>query len=83
MVGDQCRVQKWSYVHQVQEVSIIIQHGSHKDWKPGEMRKLFPVREKSENFEHTGKVKEFYPRYWKREGILASFYFKFSLIFLK
>ena len=27
----------------------------------------FPFREKSGNFEHAGKVREFYPKYWKRE----------------
>ena len=54
-------------------------HGSHMDWKTWKkMRKRFPVREKSGNFEHTGKVREFYPKYWKSEEILASF---FSLIF--
>ena len=38
--------------------------------KPGKMTKLFPVREKSGNFEQTGKVREFYPKYWENEGIL-------------
>ena len=38
--------------------------------KPGKMRKLFPVREKSGNFEQTGKVGEFYQKNWKHEGIL-------------
>ena len=41
--------------------------------------KLFPVREKPGNFEQTGKVREFYLKYWKREGILAIFLF---LLFL-
>ena len=27
--------------------------------KPGKMRVHFPVRQKSGNFEHTGKVREF------------------------
>ena len=36
----------------------------------------------SGNFEQTGKVGEFYPKYWKSEGILAIFYFIFfSLTF--
>ena len=39
--------------------------------KPGKMGKHFPVREKSWNFEQTGKVREFYTIYWKSEGILA------------
>ena len=38
--------------------------------KPGKMRKLFPVREKSGNFEQTEKVREFWAKYWKNEGIL-------------
>ena len=60
--------------------------------KPGKMGKLFPVREKLGNFEQTGKVKEFYPKYWKIEGIspkywkteriLASFYSIFFSNFL-
>ena len=37
-------------------------NGSHMDW---EMEKLFPVKEKSENFEQTGKVRKFCPKYWK------------------
>ena len=48
-------------------------HGSHMDWKTWKMRKRFPVREESGNFEQTGKVREFYPKYWKSEDILASF----------
>ena len=42
--------------------------------KPEKMGKHFPVREKSGNFEQTEEVREFYPKYWKSEGILASFY---------
>ena len=37
--------------------------------KPGKMGKLFPVREKSRNFEQTGKVMEFYLKYWKMREI--------------
>ena len=33
--------------------------------KPGKIRKPFPVSEKSGNFEQTGKVGEFHPKYWK------------------
>ena len=29
------------------------------------MGKHFPDKEKSGNFEQTGKVREFYPKYWK------------------
>ena len=48
-----------------------------KTGKPGKMRKLFPVREKLGNFEQTGKVREFYSKYWKKEVNLASLYFYF------
>ena len=61
-------------------------HGSHKDWKN---EKTFSSRgilnrlEKSGNFtQNTGKMREFYPKYWKSEDILASFYiYFFSLTF--
>ena len=33
--------------------------------KPGKMGRHFPVREKSGNFYQTGKVREFYTKYWK------------------
>ena len=39
-------------------------HGLEKNGK------TFSSREKSENFEPTGKVEEFYPKYWKSEVIL-------------
>ena len=45
-------------------------HGSHTKWKTWKNEKTFPVREKSGNFEQTGKVRGFYPKYWKNEGIL-------------
>ena len=36
------------------------------------------VLEKRGNFtQNTGKVRQFYPKYWKSEAIWASFYFKF------
>ena len=50
--------------------------------KPGKMRKLFPVRKKSGNFEQTGKVREFCPKCWEKEEILASFYHNFFSEFL-
>ena len=38
--------------------------------KPGKMRKTFSSQgKKSGNFDQTGKVREFYPKYWKNEGI--------------
>ena len=53
--------------------------------KPGKMRKLFPVREKSGKFEQTWKVREFDQKYWKNEDILANFYFSSNLncVFVK
>ena len=51
-----------------------------KTRKPGKMRKLFPVREKSGNFEQTGKVREFYPKYWKNERILPKLLEKWGKI---
>ena len=33
--------------------------------KPGKMSEHFPVREKSGNFAKTGKVREFYLKYWE------------------
>ena len=37
--------------------------------KPGKMGRHFPVREKSGNFEHTGKVRENHTKYWKTQEI--------------
>ena len=39
--------------------------------KPGKMEDHFPVREKSGNFDQTGKVGEFYPKYWKNQETLT------------
>ena len=33
--------------------------------KPGKMGRHFPVREKSGNFEQTGKIRENQTKYWK------------------
>ena len=41
--------------------------GTGNQGKPGKMRRHFPVREKSGNFVKTGKVREFYSKYWKIE----------------
>ena len=35
--------------------------------KPGKMGRHFPVREKSGNFEQTGKFRENHTKYWKTE----------------
>ena len=60
--------------------------------KPGNVRKLFQSGksqgilnrlEKSGNCtKNTGKMREFYPKYWKNEEILGSFYFYFFSDFL-
>ena len=47
-------------------------HGSHMDWKTWKNEKTFSSQ---------GKIRELYPKYWKNEEILASFYFIFSLTF--
>ena len=52
-------------------ISVWFLHNSHMDWKPRNIGKHFQSGEIQGN---TGKVREFYPKYWKR-GILASFYF--------
>ena len=39
--------------------------GTGNQGKPGKMGRHFPVREKSGNFVKTGKVREFYSKYWK------------------
>ena len=48
-----------------------------KTGKPGKMGRHFPVREKSGNFEQTGKVKENHTKYWKTEGISEKNYLLF------
>ena len=45
--------------------------------KPGIMGKHFPVREKSGNFEQTGKVRENHMKYWKILGISDKYYLLF------
>ena len=39
--------------------------GTGNQGKPGKMGRHFPVREKSGNFVKTGKVREFYSKFWK------------------
>ena len=41
--------------------------------KPGKMGKHFPVREKSGNYVKTGKVREFYSKYWKNQKMSGKF----------
>ena len=45
-------------------------HGSHMDWKPEKWENIFQLEKSEEIFEQTGKVREFYPKYWKSEAIL-------------
>ena len=66
----------------------VVQHGSHMDRKTWKNEKTFFSQgilnrlEKSKNFtQNIGEIREFYPKYCKSEGVLASFYFYFSLIF--
>ena len=54
------RVCKWLYNLDVFRVPT-------RTGKPGKMGRHFPVREKSGNFEQTGKVRENHTKYWKTE----------------
>ena len=49
--------------------------------KPGKIGRHFPVREKSGNFEKTGKVRENHTKYWKTQGIWDKYYLIFLVIF--
>ena len=48
-----------------------------KTGKPAKMGRHFPVREKSGNFEQTGKVRENHTKYGKSRGISEKFYLLF------
>ena len=50
-----------------------------KPGKPGKMGRHFPVREKSGNFDQTGKVRENHTKYWKTEGISDKYYLLFFI----
>ena len=52
-------------------------HGSHIKENLEKWGNVFQPGESQGIFEQTGKVREFYPKYWKNEEILASFYFYF------
>ena len=45
------------------------------------MGRHFPVREKSGNFEQTGKVRENHTKYWKTPGIWDKYYLIFLVMF--
>ena len=53
------------------------------------MGRHFPVREKSGNFEQTGKVREYLTKYWKNEKISDKYYlillviYKLTVLFAK
>ena len=47
--------------------SVYIYRVPTRTGKPGKMGRHFPVREKSGNFEQTGKVRENHTKYWKTE----------------
>ena len=49
--------------------SILFYRVPTRTGKPGKMGRHFPVREKSGNFDETGKVRENHIKYWKTEGI--------------
>ena len=53
----------------------------HRTGKPGKMGRYFPVREKSGNFEQTGKVRENHTKYWKTEINWDKYYLIFLVIF--
>ena len=44
---------------------IMVPTGTGNQGKPGKIGRHFPFREKSGNFVKTGKVREFYSKYWK------------------
>ena len=48
--------------------------------KPGKMGRYFPVREKSGNFDQTGKVRENHIKHWKTEGISGKCYWLFLVM---
>ena len=52
-----------------------------RTWKPEKMGSYFPVREKSGNFEQTGKVRENHTKYWKTEINWDKYYLTFLVIF--
>ena len=49
--------------------------------RTGKMGRHFPVREKSGNFEQTGKVRENHTKYWKTEINWDKYYLIFLVIF--
>ena len=64
-IGGEYQQDQWC-TQDFPEVGLLLRnvHGSHMDWKTYKMGKYFPVREIL-----TGKVREFYLKYWQSEGI--------------
>ena len=46
-------------------------HGSHSDWNNLKKGEHFPVGERLGNFAKIGKIREFYPKYWKDQKKLC------------
>ena len=59
----------------VHSINLYIVRVPTRTGKPGKMGRHFPVREKSGNFEQTGKVRENHTKYWKTQGISDKYYF--------
>ena len=51
--------------------------GSHSDWKTWKNGKAFSSREKSGNFDQTGKVRGNHRKYWKIHRISDKYYVLF------
>ena len=51
--------------------------------KPAKWEGIFPVGEKSGNFEQTGKVRENHTKYWKTQGISEKFNLFFFFVVFK
>ena len=51
-------LQNYSFQKQMHEYNLRVPTRTGKPGKPGKMGRHFPVREKSGNFEQTGKVRE-------------------------
>ena len=58
-------------VRKIKKYKTMVPTVTGKQGKLGKMVRHFPVREKSENFGKTGKVREFYSNYWKNQKKLC------------
>ena len=57
------------YIIMVATIELTMDRVPTRTGKPGRMGRHFPVREKSGNFEQTGKVREKHTKYLKTQGI--------------